>query len=197
MLAGSQFFRVSRYRRNGIWRYVRHIRGSGPAQSIFPGAAPVAFWHHQVMSSVEHLAQAAYEAHRGAFSGSLPAWEDAGDTERQAWKAAVSTVAGQTGVTLTDAEAVVAPWLQVQVGDQRRTFKTEFTAGRQGSLAVSDDFASNHHARFHVAHGCWYVKDLGSTNGTWLNGRRIHADQRLKKGDKVKIGHTIVTVMAA
>lgn len=148
-------------------------------------------------SSVEHLARAAYEAHRDAFSGSLPSWDDATDTEQQAWKAAVSAVAGQTGVTLTDAEAVLAPALQVQVGDQRRTFQAEFTAGRQGSLAITDDFASNHHARFHVAHGCWYVKDLSSTNGTWLNGRRIHAAQRLKKGDKVKIGHTVVTVVSA
>ena len=149
------------------------------------------------MSSVEHLARAAYEAHRGALSGSSAPWEDATDQEQQAWKAAVTAVAGQTGVTLTDAATVLAPSLQVQVGDQRRTFQAEFTAGRQGSLPLSDDYASNHHARFHIAHGCWYVKDLGSTNGTWLNGRRIHADQRLKKGDKVKIGHTVVTVVSA
>lgn len=150
-----------------------------------------------MMSSVEHLAQAAYEAHRDVAPGSLPVWEDATDQEQRAWKAAVSAVAGQTGVTLTDAEAAPLPPLQVQVGDQRRTFKAEFTAGRQGSLPLSDDYASNHHARFHVAHGSWYVKDLGSTNGTWLNGRRIHADQRLKKGDKIKIGHTVVTVLSA
>lgn len=149
------------------------------------------------MGSVEHLAQAAYEAHRDAFSGSLPPWADATDTEQQAWRAAVSAVAGQTGVTLTDGSVALAPSLQIQVGDERRTFKTQFTAGRQGSLAITDDYVSNHHARFHIAHGCWYVKDLGSTNGTWLNGRRIHADQRLKKGDKVKIGHTVVTVVAA
>lgn len=149
------------------------------------------------MSSVEHLARAAYEAHRDAIAGSLPPWEDAVDKEQQAWRAAVSAVAGQTGVTLADAEAVPVPSLQVQLGDQRSTFQKEFTAGRQGSLPISDDYASNHHARFHVAHGCWYVKDLGSTNGTWLNGRRIHADQRLKKGDKIKIGHTVVTVVSA
>jgi pSer/pThr/pTyr-binding forkhead associated (FHA) protein len=149
------------------------------------------------MSSVENLARAAYEAHRDALSGSLAPWEDTTDQEQQAWKAAVTAVAGQTGVTLTDAAPVPVASLQVQVGDERRTFQAEFTAGRQGLLALSDDYASNHHARFHIAHGCWYVKDLGSTNGTWLNGRRIHADQRLKKGDKVKIGHTVVTVMSA
>jgi pSer/pThr/pTyr-binding forkhead associated (FHA) protein len=84
----------------------------------------------------------------------------------------------------------------VQAGDQRHTFHKEFTAGRQGALAISDDFASGHHARFRVAHGLWFVEDLSSTNGTWLNGRRFFAPQRLKKGDKVKIGRTVITILA-
>jgi hypothetical protein len=147
---------------------------------------------------LENLARTAYEAHRGVHSGSLPPWEDTTEEEQQAWKAAVSAVAGQTGVTLADVEAVPATQsLLVQAGDQRHTFHADFVAGRQGALAVTDDFASNQHARFQMAHGLWYVKDLGSTNGTWLNGRRIHAPQRLKKGDKIKIGHTVVTVVSA
>ena len=80
---------------------------------------------------------------------------------------------------------------------QRHIVQAGFTVGRQGTLVLSDEFASGHHARFTTAHGLWYVEDLGSTNGTWLNGRRIHAPQRLKKGDKIKIGHTIMTVMSA
>ena len=72
-----------------------------------------------------------------------------------------------------------------------------FTTGRQGTLAISDEFASSRHARFQIAHGLWYVEDLGSTNGTWLNGRRIHAPQRLKKGDKIRIGHTIMIVVSS
>jgi pSer/pThr/pTyr-binding forkhead associated (FHA) protein len=148
------------------------------------------------MSSVEHLARTAYEAHRDALSGSVPVWEDVTDSEQEAWRAAVSAVAGQTGVTLTDAQPTQAPPLEVQVGVERRSYQGEFTAGRQGSLAITDDYASNHHARFQVTRGLWYVKDLGSTNGTWLNGRRIYAAQRLKKGDKIKIGHTVVIVVS-
>jgi pSer/pThr/pTyr-binding forkhead associated (FHA) protein len=148
-------------------------------------------------TGLEHLARTAYEAHRGAHSESLPPWEDAAEPEQQAWKAAVSAVAGQTGVTLADADPVSVQSLQVQAGDQSRIFHAEFTAGRQGTLAINDEYASNQHARFQIAHGQWYVKDLGSTNGTCLNGRRIHAAQRLKKGDKIKIGHTVVTVLSA
>jgi pSer/pThr/pTyr-binding forkhead associated (FHA) protein len=143
---------------------------------------------------LERLAQAAYEAHRSANPGSLPAWEDTTQQEQQAWRAAVSAVAGQT--TQTVAEAAPAKSLLIQVGDQRYHFHTEFIAGRQGALVIGDVFASNHHARFTTAHGLWYVADLSSTNGTWLNRRRIHAAQRLKKGDKISIGHTTVTVLS-
>jgi hypothetical protein len=145
----------------------------------------------------EHLARTAYEAHRGAHPGSPPPWEDMTEQEQQAWKAAVFAIAGQTGVTLADAGPIRIHSLQVQVADQRHDFHVDFVAGRHGALPITDEYASNHHARFQVAHGFWYVKDLGSTNGTWLNGRRIHAPQRLKKGDKIRIGHTVVTVVSA
>ena len=145
-------------------------------------------------SSLENLARTAYEAHRGANPGSVPPWEEASEQEQQAWRAAVSAVAAQTGATLV--EMPTARALTVQTGDQRHTFHKEFTAGRQGALAISDDFASGHHARFRVAHGLWFVEDLSSTNGTWLNGRRFFAPQRLKKGDKVKIGRTVITILA-
>lgn len=97
---------------------------------------------------------------------------------------------------MTLADAVPTQTLILQAGDQQHIFHTDFTAGRQGTLIIDDEFASGHHARFHVAHELWYVEDLGSTNGTWLNGRRIRAAQRLDKGDKVRIGHTTVVVMA-
>ena len=61
---------------------------------------------------------------------------------------------------------------------------------------INDEHASSHHALFLSAHGLWYVEDNGSTNGTWLNGRRIFAAQRLKKGDKIKIGRTVIVVVS-
>ena len=146
----------------------------------------------------EHLARTAYEAHRAAHTRALPAWEEITDADRQAWRAAVSAVAEETGkLSKTVAEAVPTRSLVVQVGEQRHDFRAEFTAGRHGALVIGDDFASGHHARFTPARGLWYVEDLGSTNGTWLNGRRILGAQWLKKGDKVGIGHTVITVVSA
>jgi len=148
-----------------------------------------------VTTLVERLAQTAYEAHRAALPTAAPPWEDITKQEQQAWKAAVSAVAGQAGGTIPEAPHVKS--LVIQIGDQRHTFGTDFTVGREGSLAIDDDFASGQHARFQTVRGLWYVEDLGSTNGTVLNGRRILSAQLLKKRDKIKIGHTVMTVVSA
>jgi hypothetical protein len=146
-------------------------------------------------ADIERLARTAYEAHRGSHPASLPSWDDATEPEQQAWKAAVSAVTAPGDVTLADVGP--AKPLVVQAGEQTHIFRAEFTAGRQGTLPVSDEHASSQHALFQFAHGLWYVEDLGSTNGTWLNGRRIFSSQRLKKGDKVKIGRTVIIVVSA
>jgi pSer/pThr/pTyr-binding forkhead associated (FHA) protein len=143
---------------------------------------------------VERLAQTAYDAHRAALPGYLPPWEDITKQEQQAWKAAVSAVAGQAGGTVS--EQPHGKSLVILLDDQRHTFGADFTVGRDGSLAIDDDFASGQHARFQTVRGLWYVEDLGSTNGTMLNGRRIISAQLLKKRDKITIGHTVMTVVS-
>jgi len=115
--------------------------------------------------------------------------------EQQAWAAAASAIAGKGGHTVIEAPDVRP--LVIQVGDRRHTFSAEFTAGREGNLAIDDDFISGHHARFQTVRGLWYLEDLGSSNGTWLNGRRIHQPQVVRKRDKIKIGHTTMTVVSA
>ncbi len=144
---------------------------------------------------LDRLVRTAYDAYRSAHPGSLPPWEDASAQEQKAWRAAISAVTGTGDATV--AEGGPAQSIVIQAGDETRVFHTEFTAGRQGTLVIGDEHASGHHALFQPAHGFWYVEDLDSTNGTWLNGRRFHAAQRLKKGDKVKIGHTVITVVSA
>ena len=154
-------------------------------------------WHYRFVAStdLERLAQTAYEAHRSAQSGSLPSWDDASAQEKGAWRAAVSAVTGPGDSTVTDTPKTKG--LIIQAGGQTHTFYTEFTVGRQGSLVISDEHASGQHALFQLAHGFWFVQDLDSTNGTWLNNRRVYQAQRLKKGDKIKIGRSIVAVVSA
>jgi pSer/pThr/pTyr-binding forkhead associated (FHA) protein len=143
----------------------------------------------------DHLAITAYAAYRAAHQNPPPAWDDIPETERQAWTVAVSAVTGQPDATLI-AEGVKTQQIVIEGPEQTHVFHKDFTAGRQGTLPIRDEHASSHHCLFQTAHGLWYVEDLGSTNGTFLNNRRIIAAQRLKKGDKVRIGHTTVTVVA-
>jgi pSer/pThr/pTyr-binding forkhead associated (FHA) protein len=144
---------------------------------------------------IERLAQAAYDAHRAAMPRSLPDWEELSKSEQKAWQAAVSAVAGEAGGTIP--EPPHGKPLVIQVGGQRHTFGADFTVGREGSLSIDDEFASGQHARFQTVRGLWYVEDLGSRNGTLLNGRHILSVQLLRKRDKIKIGHTVMVVVSA
>ena len=58
------------------------------------------------------------------------------------------------------------------------------------SLSINDEQVSRHHARFTAFDDRAVVEDLDSTNGTYVNQRRITAPAELRAGDKVKIGKT-------
>ena len=63
--------------------------------------------------------------------------------------------------------------------------------GRQNDIAVgSDEYASARHARFEPRQDGVWVQDLGSTNGTFLNGVRLDRPRRLAQGDIVRVGET-------
>jgi pSer/pThr/pTyr-binding forkhead associated (FHA) protein len=59
-------------------------------------------------------------------------------------------------------------------------------------VRLSDTYASSHHARLYDRDGVWYVEDLGSTNGTYLNQRRLTGPAEVRAGDRVKIGRTVL-----
>jgi hypothetical protein len=63
--------------------------------------------------------------------------------------------------------------------------------GRQNDIAIaSDEYASARHARFEPRQDGVWVQDLGSTNGTYLNGARLDRPRRLTRGDIVRVGET-------
>lgn len=70
------------------------------------------------------------------------------------------------------------------------------TVGRsqEADLIIDDPYASDFHARVTSQNGQTRVEDLGSTNGTYVNGRRITAPTSLSKGDTVQIGKTLLEV---
>lgn len=61
-------------------------------------------------------------------------------------------------------------------------------------LVIDDPYASDLHLRFGLQDGQMVLHDLGSTNGTYVNGRRVTTPMDLNKGDTVQIGRTILEV---
>ena len=55
---------------------------------------------------------------------------------------------------------------------------------------LDDDYSSTRHARIFPSEGGWYVEDLGSTNGTFVEGRRITESTPVRVGSSVRIGTT-------
>jgi pSer/pThr/pTyr-binding forkhead associated (FHA) protein len=63
--------------------------------------------------------------------------------------------------------------------------------GAPNDIRLDDDeFASSHHARIEPRRDGVWVEDIGSTNGTYVNGTRLGKPQRLTPGDVVRIGET-------
>ena len=57
-------------------------------------------------------------------------------------------------------------------------------------VQLDDTYASQFHARIYRRDGSWFVEDLGSTNGTYLNQRRLTAPAEVRAGDRLRIGKT-------
>lgn len=70
----------------------------------------------------------------------------------------------------------------------------EITIGRAATCTIGmpdDSFVSQLHARAFREAGWTMIEDLGSTNGTYLNGKRLTAPDRIAKGDRVQVGNTV------
>lgn len=64
------------------------------------------------------------------------------------------------------------------------------TMGRSdhAEIRIDDPFASSAHARIFARGDYMHVEDMGSTNGTYLNGRQLRGPERLKPADVIRIG---------
>ncbi len=90
-----------------------------------------------------------------------------------------------------DLVVVRSPVLQEQA---RFTLDSQpLTAGRADGCDIQvegDEFASSRHARFEARRDGVWVEDVGSTNGTYVNGVKLTRSRRLAPGDIVRVGET-------
>ena len=73
---------------------------------------------------------------------------------------------------------------------ERLPLRASNSMGRDAGndIALPDEAASARHATLEVHDGEWFIEDLGSTNGTLVNGVRIQRRERVRSGDEIAIG---------
>ena len=104
---------------------------------------------------------------------------------------AVGVVLGHT--TVEPGRLVVVHSEILRVGREYTLDSTPVTIGRGDQNDVSiegDEFASARHVQIEPRRDGVWVSDLGSTNGTFVNGVRVEQPRRLDDGDVVRVGET-------
>jgi hypothetical protein len=83
----------------------------------------------------------------------------------------------------------------LESGDRRFALtppETVVGRGREADIKLDDPNISRRHLRFSVERGDWVASDLGSTNGTRLNGGVLSGPSVLRPGDVVELGNTVL-----
>ena len=145
----------------------------------------------------------------GSFSGEIP--EVPGTEDTQSGRAAESTIiadkttiykntTGVTQDTLTRQPSGTVRPKAVLIKKTGTAQETEFSLGeravimgrrRSNDICLEDSNISRVHASIDYLEGSHFITDLGSTNGTFVNGARV-SKKKLAKGDRIRIGTTIL-----
>jgi hypothetical protein len=102
------------------------------------------------------------------------------------------------GLTADLPASAPAPWHRLRAWVRRRAValpdatdlvRARLTIGRSGDchLVLADDTVSRRHAELRAEGGRWLLRDLGSSNGTYVNGRRV-LEAEVRPGDLLHLG---------
>ena len=81
----------------------------------------------------------------------------------------------------------------LKVDSERTLDSAPVTLGRSSDNDMElgdDEFASAHHARVEPRRDGVWVQDVGSTNGTFVNGMKLDSPRKLAPGDVIRVGET-------
>ena len=73
---------------------------------------------------------------------------------------------------------------------------SEMTIGRAAgcNIVIDDHFVSSVHSRIFQRDDTWMIEDLGSTNGTYLNRRKVTGPTVMHRSDQVQVGNVVLEV---
>ena len=90
------------------------------------------------------------------------------------------------------------PASYLMFNNKKVSLVAKITIGREydNDVVVDNKLASRHHAMIQKIKNAYFIKDMGSTNGTFINGVRIPNDKyvKLNPGDKITIGNMSLVV---
>ena len=128
-----------------------------------------------------------------------PQAEEPPPEEEQAGRTMIYSAAGRIVEPLEErARSRVQTALLVHDGKRLVVGPGGVTLGRsrQSDVVLNDPNVSRQHAEIRPRGGSWVLTDLGSTNGSVLNGRRIEGPEVLKPGDEIEVGTSVITFEA-
>jgi hypothetical protein len=100
----------------------------------------------------------------------------------------------QTVLAMDQPRATLVVRQGAHTGTTYSIISAEAILGRdeETDVSVRDPEVSRRHARISWQSGNYYVEDLGSTNGTFLNGTLVTSPQPLQSGDTIGLGQTLL-----
>jgi pSer/pThr/pTyr-binding forkhead associated (FHA) protein len=81
-----------------------------------------------------------------------------------------------------------------KVGTHRLSGTLQIGRAQSCQIRLTDTYISQLHAKISERNGSWVVEDLGSTNGTYLNQRKVTVPTELSPGDRIRVGKTVLEV---
>jgi hypothetical protein len=81
-----------------------------------------------------------------------------------------------------------------KIGSHRLNGTIQIGRAPSCQIKLSDTYISQLHAKISERSGAWIVEDLGSTNGTYLNQRKVTVPTEISAGDRIRVGKTTIEV---
>ncbi|MFN8039680.1 MAG: FHA domain-containing protein [Acidimicrobiales bacterium] len=141
----------------------------------------------------------------GRVPAPAPAPAGRAPSRRQARKAAkaapvpAAVVVGAPAAAVAPAAAPAPQLVVLEPPDQRgRSYPLgdELSVGRAAGcqVTIDDTYVSQIHARVFARDGQFLVEDLGSTNGTYLNRKKVSGPMVMQPGDQLQVGNTVMVL---